>query len=128
MQVVVTIRLYGYMDTINKRKRDEIIKKFLMLKKRDGWNELLWLVIHITWYKIWSINIISCYCWSARNRTVVHVHGKRKNTHCWSLLYKSWLQSKRLFLKINLEDAGFPYLEYCACVLLLHISITGIAR
>jgi hypothetical protein len=28
------------MDTINKRKRDEIIKKFLMLKKRDGWNEL----------------------------------------------------------------------------------------
>jgi hypothetical protein len=36
MQVVVTIRLYGYMDTINKRKRDEIIKKFLMLKKRDG--------------------------------------------------------------------------------------------
>jgi hypothetical protein len=32
MQAVVTIRLYGYMDmnSVNKGKRDEIIKKFLL--------------------------------------------------------------------------------------------------
>ena len=55
MQVVVTKKLYGYMDTntINEGKRDEIVKKFYknkyvntMLKKKMGipCHEHLWFI------------------------------------------------------------------------------------